>query len=616
MCLVLSVFVLFWGLASCSIDDEGRYPRKETLYIGGLQWGTPTTFNPLAWWSAFPIMSGGNNTVTYEPVLKYNTLTFEIEPLLGTLFEKNTDSISVLVNPAAAWSDGTPLTAEDIKYTYYIGDEHSVLYSGIWEHLSDIRIDTVNMDTVDVSAREDIFKPSTLSQYSGSYERVTFVMEGARQVNPLAVLTWLQSIKIIPKHFFAQKFKELDEDFEALRSLSLDKNPIISGPYQIHTYTNERIILKRRDDYWGNDALYDGEKPQPKFILHPILENNSHFNFALQRGQLDVNTNYMPRVWDRKEHGVRAWYDDYPYYKAGSIPTMVFNTEHDILSNKDMRRAIASAINYEDVRDLAVSGYSEDLRPGMIIPFLENEKSYFSEEDAEQYGTTYDPEQAKEYLQKAGYTPVWRRDGRLSHMENAQGEQVEYLRIMCPSGWTDWEAMVRIIVRDLRNVGIDAYQEFVDGGVYWESLPYGSFDMILHTPAPELTPLTPLSRFEGLMSSRYWDEIGQRMDENYGRYNNPDSDTYNPAVDSLLNAIPLINNSDSLAEAYRKLNKIFMIDQPAVPLIYRPQQYYQFNETVWENFPHANNPVGPQQMPTVGAARDVLWELRPVGKGE
>ncbi|ERP32167.1 ABC transporter substrate-binding protein [Chitinivibrio alkaliphilus] len=608
MCLILSLSVLALAMVSCGTDDRSfGYPREETLYVGGLQWGSPTTFNPLAWWSAFPIMEGGNNTVTYEPLVLFNSFTSEMEPLLGTIYEESNEYISVIMNSAARWSDNRPLTAEDVKYTYELARDNSVLYSGVWEHLTDITIDTVNVDTL-----ADIVLPD---DHYGQHERITFHMEGAAQQNPLAVYGALQSVRILPKHFFAEKLEELDGDFEALRSLTLGDSPIISGPYQIHNYTNERIILKRRDDYWGNDALFAGEEPGPRYILHPILEGNSHFNLALQQGRIDVTSTYLPRVWTRRDMGVQTWYEEQPYYMAGSIPTLVLNTEHEELSSKYMRRAIASAINYEDVRDLAISGYSEDIQPGLILPFG-NEKQYFSAEDAEKYGTSFDKEKARSYLEKAGYTSVWHDDGRLSHMENEDGEPVRSLRIMCPSGWTDWEAIVRIVVRDLRRAGIDAYQDFVDQGVYRESQPVGRFDMILFTPAPELSPTTPLSRLEGVMSSQFWAPIGDRMEENYGRYNNPESDTYNPAVDSLIKNIPLITNQDSLVDAYRKLNRIFMKDQPAIPLAYRPEQYYQFTEAVWENFPHADNPVGPQLVPTIGAARNVLWKLRSTEKGE
>ena len=201
-------------------------------------------------------------------------------------------------------------------------------------------------------------------------------------------------------------------------------------------------------------------------------------------------------------------------------------------------------------------------------------------------------------------------------MLNAKGEKVPPIELMSPAGWTDWEAIVRLCVRDLRIVGIDAREAFIDEGLYWTAPPNGEFSVLMQTPAAELSPASPLSRFEATMSSRDWVPIGEYMNENYGRYNDPDSKEYNPAVDSLISVIPTIEDKEELIKAYRKLNVIFMEDQPSVPLVYRPEQFYEFNTKHWKNYPTEGNPYAPPQMPTVGAARDILWQLIKTGKGE
>ena len=91
-------------LSGCGSDQvEGALPRQETLYLSGQQWGAPATFNPLAesWMAAWPV--GGRFNLVYEPLLTYNTLNGQIEPLLGNLVEdlSNNDSVVVDLNPAA-----------------------------------------------------------------------------------------------------------------------------------------------------------------------------------------------------------------------------------------------------------------------------------------------------------------------------------------------------------------------------------------------------------------------------------------------------------------------------------------------------------------------------------
>jgi peptide/nickel transport system substrate-binding protein len=87
--------------------------------MAGFQWGDPNTFNPLSDWPAWPV--GGNFNLMYEPLVLFNSLTGQREPLLATIYEETITFISVLMNPAAKWSDGQPLTSADVKFTYETG---------------------------------------------------------------------------------------------------------------------------------------------------------------------------------------------------------------------------------------------------------------------------------------------------------------------------------------------------------------------------------------------------------------------------------------------------------------------------------------------------------------
>ena len=99
------------------------------------------------------------------------------------------------------------------------------------------------------------------------------------------------------------------------------------------------------------------------------------------------------------------------------------------------------------------------------------------------------------------------------------------------------------------------------------------------------------------------------MNENQGRYNDPNSKDYNPVVDSLLKAIPNCTDKDELKKAYRILNRIFMEDQPALPVVYRPEEFYDFSIKHWTNFATEENPYTSPQLPCFGVGRNMLWEI-------
>ncbi|MEE0876965.1 MAG: ABC transporter substrate-binding protein, partial [Fibrobacteraceae bacterium] len=110
--------------------------------------------------------------------------------------------------------------------------------------------------------------------------------------------------------------------------------------------------------------------------------------------------------------------------------------------------------------------------------------------------------------------------------------------------------------------------------------------------------------------ARDWQPIGAWAGTNIGRYNKPGSPEYRPEVDSLLNLIPLMTDNEQKKEAYRTLNRVFMEDQPAIPLAYLPEQFYEFSDRVWTNWPTEKNPYAPPQLPWIASGIKILWNLQ------
>src|SRR5688572_23301106 len=117
----LACALFLFGLASCRRPENdgasaSTFPREQTLYVGGRQWGEPSTFNPLLGWMDWPSMPGVN--LLYESLFFYNSLSGKLEPLLAQSYTQTDEAIEVTVNPGAHWNDGKPLTALDVKYTF------------------------------------------------------------------------------------------------------------------------------------------------------------------------------------------------------------------------------------------------------------------------------------------------------------------------------------------------------------------------------------------------------------------------------------------------------------------------------------------------------------------
>lgn len=586
-----SLFVGCKGEKSGS--DSNGFPRSQTLYLAGSQWGDPSTFNPLAesWQAAWPV--GDRFNLMYEPLIAYNSLDGKVEPILGSLVSKDNDSVVVDINPAAKWSDGKPVTSEDVKFIFLLGQK----YKGAATAFAVEFIAGINVDTVDNAGAKT--------------ERLSFLVDKKGRNNPLVILDLLQAIRVVPSHVFKDLLAKSGDNLDSVKKLKVDQNPVVSGPYNLKTYSNEKIVLERRDDYWGNAALHEGKAPAPKYIIHPIYKSNDHFAIALQKGDLDASQTFIPRIWLKKKDNVGTWMEKAPYFVPGALPMLIINCTKEPLNDKAFRRAMAAAINYGDIKELAVSGYSPDIQPGLIMP-SGIEGKYFSADEAKKNGVSYNAEAAKKMLADAGYKSVYKADGTLDHMTDKAGKKMPTISIKSPAGWSDWEAMVTIAVKGLRAAGIDAREGFVDASLYWPAKPSGDFDVLMDKPAASITPSLPWSRFEAVMSSRNWAPVGgdNKMNENQGRYNSPKAKDYNPKVDSLLKAIPLTSDEAKLKLAYTELNNIFMQDQPAIPLVNLPEQFYEFSTTVWTNWPTEANPYAPAQLPWVSAGIKTLWQLK------
>ena len=540
------------------------------------------------------LIGTGNSSVEYG---KFEML--KMSPLLAESFEQTETSLFVTVNAAARWSDGKPVTGWDVKFSFDLGKKYKSLpMAPVWQYLSEVRL-------YDAAGKLAEDKPSDTPDYP---RRVEFVLD-KEKLNPLTVMDSLQDTRIVPRHVIGPMLAKMSLD-EVTR-LKMDQNPVVSGPYQMKLNNSEKIVVERRDDYWGNKAMHGGKLPGPKYIAHPIYKSNSAFSIALQQGRLDMSSTFVPRIWLKAKKGVRTWYDEAPYFLAAAMPMLFINVKNEPLGDVAYRRAMAFAINYADVRELAMSGYSEPLQPGLILPFG-IEAKYYSAEDAKQYGATYDPKRARQILAEAGYKSIFNDEGDLIETRNKNGQRVPTVYVKSPTGWSDWESIVRISVRGMREAGIDARERFIDANVFWKDIFEGEFDLIMNTPASPPSPSKPWSRFEALMTTQDFAPRGEKMFKNMGRFNDPKAPGYISRIDQLLASIPAMKDEAEVARAYRELNIIFMQQQPTIPLVYRPDNFYEFSTRHWDNYPTAKNPYLPPQIPGERMGTHMLWSLKKV----
>ena len=554
-------------------EDSQEYPRSETLYVGGFDWAPPSTFNPLDYDPNFPI--DGNVRLMYETLVTYNQLNGELEPMLADSFQQTDDAITVHLDERAKWNDGEPVTVDDVLFSFYVDSILPTPRHGNWNYIQSITADKDN--------------------------NIVFQLKADNR-NPLIILNAIAETSILPKKVFGPiilgAVTNGAYDMAKVTEFKNDSSPVVSGPYGLKTFSPDKIVLERNDNYWGN-AKYNGKKPAPKFIIHSLYNGNNHFNSAMVKGNLDVSSIFLPRIWDKAKDSIRASSRNEPYHQPGSITTLLIAHQSKPFSDLAFRRALAHSINFEKVKARAISNYTPAMQSGFILPFG-FESKFFNREDSEKYGYHFDLDTARSILKAAGYS--WNAEGALI---DPSGAPIRTIKLECPQGWTDWEDAIKVIVETFKEIGIPAEEHFVDYGIWDKDLRHGTFDLAMKTQTAELSAATPWTRFAQIMGQLGAKPVGEDAFSNQGRFNNSQANI-------LLDKIPTIRNEAGLVSAYRELNRIFMETIPVLPVMYRPTQYYQFSTKHWTNFPTEENPYAPPQHLIVAAGVKALWEIKPV----
>jgi peptide/nickel transport system substrate-binding protein len=106
------------------------YPRNETLYISGTQWGPPNNWNPIMDWQ----YATGTEGLVYENLFLYDPMKGVYKPWLaskGGWTSKNVYELTL--RDGLTWSDGQPLTSADVVFTFELGKFASVPYHNLWD---------------------------------------------------------------------------------------------------------------------------------------------------------------------------------------------------------------------------------------------------------------------------------------------------------------------------------------------------------------------------------------------------------------------------------------------------------------------------------------------------
>jgi peptide/nickel transport system substrate-binding protein len=541
-------------------------PRDETLYINGLQWSAVVGWNPYSSNNnnAMGFAAGANARVPiFETPYMYNMLTGEQYPLLADgdwAWNEDMTEITFQLKEAAMWSDGTPVTAEDVAYTFATHIKYETTAGASYGDYIET-IEALGPKTVVVKAK---------------------LNEDGTAVNPLLLKAYISSEYVVQKAWTEALEERADFDATALKEDPAE-DIVSSGPYKSFYADEEKVVYVRDDNYWGQDESMWGSLPVPKYLAHVIYADNNAGFLALKAGEVDVSQQFNANVqdlWLVDGLPISTWMDDAPYGVTASLPTAYYNLNSFGLDNLAVRKAIAIAVDYDTIIANAMTNQSptfDQVPRSVMNPTAGEQALYDQEAVADLQWVGNDIEGAKAILDEAGIVDT---DG--DGWRELDGEKLSY-NAVCPNGWSDWQAAMEIVAAAGEKIGIEITTLYPEWGVYQTVFTDGTqteYDIFM-VWSNGAGPTNPWGRVRQLMSSEFAGTTGN-WNGNWGGY-------VNPRIDEIIAEIPSVTDEARLIELYTEATEIYLTDIPSFTLMYRPDQFYTVNESIWTNFPAADD---------------------------
>jgi peptide/nickel transport system substrate-binding protein len=383
-------------------------------------------------------------------------------PSLAKSWSFSTDGLAldVLMRDDLTWQDGTPVTAEDVAFTY--------------ELIADPATASPRADYVDrmkADARPRVVDPHHLVfEYTSRYDEIEMLSHA--------------NLAVLPRHLLA------GADRASLRKHTLNNQaPVANGPWKVGTWEkSQRIVLEPNEKYTGQAS----EKPKLNRVILKVIPEYATRLLELENGSVDVMEQVLVEDADRlavshpeislRRRGWRtsdtlAWNSlDPADYRArdeadgpAAHPDTADVRPHALFADREVRRALTTAIDVNKlIHDLLTSPSTGEVygRPaiGNVTPAL---CGVHNDEIAR---LPFDPEAARKRLAELGWTDT-NGDGVIDR----DGRPFRFTLLTNDGNARRAKAAV-IIQANLKEVGIDAQIDKIETGAFFERLRTKDYD--------------------------------------------------------------------------------------------------------------------------------------------
>lgn len=548
------------------------YVRPGAPKGGSLTLGIQGSFNSLNPFSYRGISASGLWGYVYESLMaRADDEAFTLYGLIAETVEVPPDrrSITFHLRPEARFSDGHPITTDDVIFS------HALLKEKSWPFL-----------------RSDYNKVSAVEKLSERTVRFSFAVAGDREI-PLI----LGLMRVLPRHRV---------DPEAFERTNLDI-PVGSGPYLVDRVDAGRSIIYRRDpNWWARDLAITRGRFNFNEVRYEYYRDAHTLFEAFSSGAVDLRVEDDPGRW--------AEGYDIPAVTSGQIVKreidtglpagmwgLALNTRRPPFADVRVRQALILLFDAEWMnRNLYHGLYrrtesyfersylSAHGRPAsqaelaLLQPFAGAVKpevldGTFRQPVSDGSGRNRENrEKAYRMLADAGFVL---KDRLLVHGATGRRFEFEFLAQM-----RGQERMLGNYAGTLESLGIRMVIRLVDTAQYWARVKAHDYDMVQATWRSSLSP--------GNEQINRW---GSRAADLPNTLNFPG--VKNPAADAMIEALLAAATREEFIAAVRALDRVLISGDYVIPLFYMPK--------VW--IAYARRLKWPSKAPTSGFDVDTWW---------
>ncbi|MBA3583742.1 MAG: hypothetical protein H0W36_04300 [Gemmatimonadetes bacterium] len=420
--LLASLLTPFLAVA-CSGGEAGEGPGAQGAPVDG---GTAVIANTSDFDAFNELVSTDYETSqVLDNILFMNlvrlTPDMQYEPYLADSMWMPEDGLSLTyrLREGVAWHDGTPVTVDDVIWTYEMSIDDGIAYANL-QYLQFVdRVEKVDDRTV------------------------TFHFTDAHSDAPMDFTEWT----VMPKHLLE------DVPPADMRNAEFNRNPVGNGPFKFVSWTaNQEIVFEANPDFVLG-------RPHLDRVVFRIIPEQTTQLTELLTGGVDLMRAVPPSEIARVKESDIARILEYP---ARSYTFLAWNTRNPLFEDPQVRRALSMAIDRQAIVDALLYGYGT-IATADVMPFQ------WEYDDAIE-PWPYDPERARQLLAEAGWTDsngdgVIDKDGRPFRFTLAtnQGNDLR-------------EDILVIVQNDLARIGVDVQPRLVEWNTHINALKLKDFE--------------------------------------------------------------------------------------------------------------------------------------------